>query len=441
MDQVKAIKLLSEGGIERLCLALMDYDYDLYAQAKENEGQLNYLRYQGKIEWAVQNYLYTNLYGSAESVATSLAKKNSLNKQTSVESKFLEKTILLLHNPSLAAHISVLTSMQEAFLDSFRSDGLYIAVLFKDVEYAWWKDEIQSRGFTCIPQRDCSPFQTLMELRDVYRPKQYIWWGPPVYQWLSPLIDPGAIHRSVSFKYDVPQSPRFNSHHIGYGKNYASKISSVVPVYGFHQPITLSSMPGVLPSQLQEAASKSQMSLRTNAMSTRSRINIGVLARAEKVAQPSYLDAILQILHQDNRLVFHWTGQHERGDISAAFEKYGLATRHHFHGWVNPYDFLCELDLYLDTFPFGTGQSLVMAGYMGLPIISLVSPYEASFTNLFNNFLLETLTVQSAKDYVARVLDICAERHEVPIGSELHDQFRLCFDRQSLIDLPAQLAL
>lgn len=422
-----------------LCLELMDYDYDLYAQVKENEGQYSYLKYQATIESTVENYLYTRLGGSAEPAATSLA-NNRLNTQASDKSKYFGKTIILLHNPSIDAHVTVLVSMQKAFFDVFNPDDLYIAVLYKYTDYTPWKDLIELRGFTCIPQHDGNAVEMLAELRDVYRPKQYIWWGPPVYQWLGPLIDPGAIHRSVSFKYDIPQSPRFNSHHIGYGKNYACKISSEVPIYGFHQPITRSSIPDISPFQLQEAAFQSEMSLRNNPLKTRSRINIGVIGRAEKIAQPSYLDSIVQILRQDNRLIFHWTGQHER-EISTYFENHGLGHRHQFHGWVCSYDFLCELDIYLDTFPFGTGQSLALAGYMGKPIISMVSPYEASFTNLFNSFLVELLTVKSAKDYVARVLDICAQKHEVPNGLELHDQFSLCFDDQSLIDLPAQLAL
>ena len=43
--------------------------------------------------------------------------------------------------------------------------------------------------------------------------------------------------------------------------------------------------------------------------------------------------------------------------------------------------FISKLDVYLDSFPFGTGQMLLDALHSGIPSVS-ISPYECHFSSI-----------------------------------------------------------
>ena len=139
-------------------------------------------------------------------------------------------------------------------------------------------------------------------------------------------------------------------------------------------------------------------------------IHVGTLGRSEKIAQQPFLETLKEIMLNDSRIVFHWTGRENSKSINDFFAKYGLVSRTVFHGWVNPFDYLKQLDVYLDTFPFGTGETFVLAGLMGIPLVTMSSPYEANFTNLIAPLSGEfaNLICTSAEEYCLKVSQLLA---------------------------------
>jgi hypothetical protein len=435
-DRSKASLLLKEGGVK----AVVDYCYAidaaLYSRSKIQEGQYSYLQYIKKMRRVINFAFDEVLPGALLSVRNSLRTRSTDSRQ--VKSK---SSIVVLNNTSLLGHVSVLCSMARDLNDSLGSSNLFVICLFTGKDYFEWEAEISGSGLQVLELSQLSPYDRLLEADLVLNPAQYIWWGWPPGQWLGPLVCPWAQHRSVSFKYDFPSAEHFVSHHIGYGEPYAKNISDQIPIHGFHQPISVESIPGLTPTSLQALVSSRTKNLRLIPFPQRERIQIGTLAREEKVSQPAFLSLVVDVLRSDKRLIFHWTGREKSSIVTSTFEHHGLSKRHKFHGWVDPADFLSKLDIYLDTFPYGTGLAFVAAGYLGLPVATLASPYEAHFSNILSDELKAILVQASPGDYGHWVLQIASGLREVPDPSSVHNYFLRCFDNAIINALPGQLAI
>ena len=103
-------------------------------------------------------------------------------------------------------------------------------------------------------------------------------------------LAPDINHQSVSFKYDYPSSSRFTSHHIGYGDTYAKTVYDTCKIYGFYQYFDVNLIPGFSLEICQNFATRKHLHRIKKPYSQRTVLNIGTLARCEKIAQPQYLE-------------------------------------------------------------------------------------------------------------------------------------------------------
>lgn len=97
---------------------------------------------------------------------------------------------------------------------------------------------------------------------------------------------------------------------------------------------------------------------------------LGVLARTEKIFSEPYLKAVAEILDQNEKCIFLWTGRDEHSGIKGFFSERGLADRAIFIGWVNTATYAQVLDIFLETFPFGCGMTAAQSLAAKVPVVS-----------------------------------------------------------------------
>lgn len=168
---------------------------------------------------------------------------------------------------------------------------------------------------------------------------------------------------------------------------------------------------------------------------------LGTLARPEKIDSPPFLQAIAQILKANPQARYLWTGRTEHAGIARFFEAAGVSDRCHFVGWVDTRLYAAALDLFLESFPFGTGIVPYQALNAGTPLLS----YFSELTIFGVNFpqALKTnespdperyplLCARTPEDYVALATRLITEpefRREVAARGQT-------FYKNQLADLP-----
>jgi hypothetical protein len=116
------------------------------------------------------------------------------------------------------------------------------------------------------------------------------------------------------------------------------------------------------------------------------RILAGTLAREEKINQPLFLAAVSEILRANPGAGYVWTGRIEHTGISNHFRTTGVADRCHFVGWVDTSLYAAALDLFLESFPFGTGVIPYQALAAGVPLLSYFSKMTVFGVNFWHEF-------------------------------------------------------
>ena len=404
---------------------LYKYDVKQYSQLKKSEGQYAYFDYIGSVQRAIKNVFYKPLLGRSNSIASTL-NLSSLPRSSD--------TCIVLNNHSLLGHVTVLRSIGYLLQNNSRKGKIKIISASKgsDKNSTNWKNHLSKAGLHVVDLSRSSLADRFIEADLLINPRQYIWWGWPPGQWIGPLLSRNAIHRSVSFKYDFPAALGFHSHHIGYGKQYVRNIFDECPLFGFSQYFSADLIPSFSNEKKQES-----IWIRLNnhmTISSKRIINLGTLGRSEKIAQQPFLDMVKDIMLNDNRVIFHWTGKEKSNTITDFFGRYGLLNRTIFHGWVKPWDYLKQLDVYLDTFPFGTGETFVLAGLMGIPLVTMSSPYEANFTNLMHTSTSNqslNLVSTNTEEYRLKVLKLLGGLEKY-CPQEISKSFEEFFTTQSL---------
>ena len=406
-SSLRALNILESKGIYKLISDVYNFDGKLYHALKGNEGQYAYFSYISSVRQAIDEIFYQNLPYQEQSIANNLV--SYLNCTQHVAKK---KACIILNNTSELAHVTVLRSLSNELKSVADSMGVELNIFNlmheKDqTVYARWKNIFSQSGFQIFESKAKSFIDRYVDMINQIQPEQCIWWGWPPGQWLGPLISPNRKHHSISFKYDYPSSNRFFAHHIGYGDSYIKHVYDSCKLYGFNQYFNTDLLPGFSLSSCRSFAMSKHAERIEQPYSNRSAINIGTLGRSEKIAQPQYLETIANLLERDHRLIFHWTGKTESQVVIDFFNTKHLSSRIHYHGWVQPEEYLKHLDLYLDTFPFGTGQTLVCAGCLGLPLVMMNSPYEANFSNLIKKeSFLYGFIADSCPEYINLVMNI-----------------------------------
>ncbi|MFZ5530809.1 MAG: hypothetical protein ACOY4U_07150 [Pseudomonadota bacterium] len=100
---------------------------------------------------------------------------------------------------------------------------------------------------------------------------------------------------------------------------------------------------------------------------------LGTLARHELIRSPRFLDAVIAILQRNPNAIFLWTGREEAADISGRFRDAGVIGQTRFLGWVNIKVYAQVLDVFLDTFPFGCGFTVLDTMAAGTPAVFMAA--------------------------------------------------------------------
>ena len=96
---------------------------------------------------------------------------------------------------------------------------------------------------------------------------------------------------------------------------------------------------------------------------------LGCIGREEKINSPDYLDAVAEILRANPTAIFLWTGRTRDELIEQSFQAAGVASQTRHIGWVNPHLYAQVLDIFLDSFPFPCGHTVMQAMAAGKPVV------------------------------------------------------------------------
>ena len=99
----------------------------------------------------------------------------------------------------------------------------------------------------------------------------------------------------------------------------------------------------------------------------------GVIGREEKLDNDEYWNCIAAIMNKHPEMLFIWSGHTQRDSIQRRIDVRGLTARVRFVGWVDTKVYANAVDLYLDSFPFPGGHTLIQAMMANKPAVTLVT--------------------------------------------------------------------
>ena len=92
---------------------------------------------------------------------------------------------------------------------------------------------------------------------------------------------------------------------------------------------------------------------------------LGTMGRLVKIDSDPYLETVAKIMIQNPRTVYLACGRGPVDNIMKKIKELGISDRFYFEGFVDPYTYSHVIDLYLDSFPFNSGESLNKFKYKG----------------------------------------------------------------------------
>lgn len=141
-------------------------------------------------------------------------------------------------------------------------------------------------------------------------------------------------------------------------------------------------------------------------------ILLATVGRTEKLTNAEFLGAVARILRANPRAAFLWTGRDRHPDIQKRFEDERVAERCFHVGWVNTKVYAQAIDLFLDSFPFGCGLTLVQAMAAGKPAVFYRSEEntELSPVGTIERLLLRQAGTAGDQDKAARIFGTREQR-------------------------------
>ncbi|WP_353571919.1 hypothetical protein [Candidatus Albibeggiatoa sp. nov. BB20] len=106
-------------------------------------------------------------------------------------------------------------------------------------------------------------------------------------------------------------------------------------------------------------------------------IILGSFGREEKLDSPAFITAVIQILQKYPKAAFLWTGRHQLPSIQQRFA--AVAQQCFFMGWIDTRLYAQVIDVFLDSFPFPCGVTLIHSMAAAKPFVCHAS-YEAEGT-------------------------------------------------------------
>lgn len=104
-------------------------------------------------------------------------------------------------------------------------------------------------------------------------------------------------------------------------------------------------------------------------------ILLGTISRPEKINSKEFLHVVCSLLKSNPNSRFLWTGLSAPCEINNFFHAEGVLSQTIFAGWVDPVRCTAALDIFLDSFPFASGMTVIQAMAMAKPVVSMRSPY------------------------------------------------------------------
>jgi glycosyltransferase involved in cell wall biosynthesis len=113
------------------------------------------------------------------------------------------------------------------------------------------------------------------------------------------------------------------------------------------------------------------------------KVVLGTFGREEKIDKPEFLDTVADILQAHPDTCYLWTGRTESASIKAHFNRRGVLPQTFFIGWVNTTVYAQVIDVFLDSFPFGCGYTLLETMAAGKPAVFHLMDDPEHLTNLY----------------------------------------------------------
>lgn len=127
------------------------------------------------------------------------------------------------------------------------------------------------------------------------------------------------------------------------------------------------------------------------------------MGREEKLADPVFLESIGRILKANPKVAFLWTGKIQLPEIQNKLEEMGVASQCFFIGWVNTKLYSQVIDLFLDSFPFPCGMTLLQA--MAAKKASVLYETNEAYETGIHGFLRSILDLPEENQEQATMLE------------------------------------
>ncbi|MFA5216565.1 hypothetical protein [Sulfuricurvum sp.] len=108
---------------------------------------------------------------------------------------------------------------------------------------------------------------------------------------------------------------------------------------------------------------------------------LGTIGRLVKMNSDDYLETIADIMHKNVHTIYLACGSGDSDTLKQKVKILGLEDRFYFPGFVDPHLYGHIIDLYLDTFPLPSGESLAEYAGKGKPYVLMMN-YDALTENL-----------------------------------------------------------
>ena len=117
------------------------------------------------------------------------------------------------------------------------------------------------------------------------------------------------------------------------------------------------------------------------------KVILGSLCRTEKMHDAAFLNTVSQLLLDNDNVIYLWAGREQDPAIQQHFTDAGVSQKTRYIGWVNTSLFASVFDIFLDSFPAGSGITAIQAMQAGKPVVThRCTDNVKSLDNLFTSF-------------------------------------------------------
>ena len=117
------------------------------------------------------------------------------------------------------------------------------------------------------------------------------------------------------------------------------------------------------------------------------KVILGSLCRSEKMHDAAFLNTVSQLLLDNDNVIYLWAGREQDPAIQQHFTDAGVSQKTRYIGWVNTSLFASVFDIFLDSFPAGSGITAIQAMQAGKPVVThRCTDNVKSLDNLFTSF-------------------------------------------------------